>query len=66
MINGKCPKCESTQIIKYNLSAQPWRNRSLFQSIFSPLTHPMMYICENCGYLEEYINKKDINKLKKT
>ncbi len=29
------------------------------------LVHPTTYICTDCGYIEEYIEEKDLEKLRK-
>ncbi|MCI5774802.1 MAG: hypothetical protein MR210_09585 [Erysipelotrichaceae bacterium] len=63
--SNKCPKCGSTNIlfVKGNVGAYGSGNNinvSLFSSALVD-----RYVCCDCGYSEEWISKKDIEKLKK-
>ena len=62
-----CPKCSSTDIIMIpgNTGAYGSGNNIHIglTSFSAVLVH--RYLCCNCGYSEEWINKKDIPTLKK-
>lgn len=53
---GICPKCGSNSVIVTNQLIQ----RGL-RSNFAPLN----YICTQCGYVEVWVEEKDILRLKK-
>ena len=62
-----CPKCNSTDILLIPGKAGAYGSGNNIQTgmtIFSAvLVH--RYICCSCGYSEEWIDKEDIQKLKK-
>ena len=62
-----CPKCNSTDILLVPGKAGAYGSGNNIQTgmtIFSAvLVH--RYICCTCGYSEEWIDKEDIQKLKK-
>ena len=62
-----CPKCNSTDILLVPGKAGAYGSGNSIQTgmtIFSAvLVH--RYICCSCGYSEEWIDKEDIQKLKK-
>ncbi len=64
--NKKCPKCNSNDIIKVNGSTRGYgsgNNIMVGMTIFSAVK-VNRYICCNCGYTEEWIDKEDIPKIK--
>ncbi len=67
MKNNKiCPKCNSSDIIRINGNAGAYgsgNNIPVGITIFSAVK-VNRYICCSCGYSEEWIDKKDIQKLK--
>ena len=62
-----CPKCNSTDILLIPGKAGAYGSGSNIQTgmtIFSAvLVH--RYVCCSCGYSEEWIDKDDIQKVKK-
>lgn len=61
-----CPKCSGTDIIRVEGSAGAYgagNNIPIGVTIFSWVKVPR-YVCCDCGYSEEWIDKKDILKLK--
>ena len=62
-----CPKCNSTDILLIPGKAGAYGSGNNIQTgmtIFSAvLVH--RYVCCSCGYSEEWIDKEDIQKLKK-
>lgn len=62
-----CPKCNSTDILLVPGKAGAYGSGNNIQTgmtIFSAvLIH--RYVCCSCGYSEEWIDKEDIQKLKK-
>lgn len=63
--NKMCPKCQSTNIIRIDGSVGAHgagNNVILGMSIFSAVK-VNRYICCNCGFTEEWIDKEDINKI---
>ncbi|MPQ45232.1 hypothetical protein [Clostridium tarantellae] len=64
---GLCPKCNSSDILKVKGSAGAYgtgNNIMIGVSIFSAVK-VNRYVCCNCGFSEEWIDKEDIIKLKK-
>jgi len=62
-----CPKCQGNEIIMiegtcgaYGVGNNILTGKSILS--YAPINR---YICCNCGYSEEWINKEDIPKLKK-
>lgn len=62
-----CPKCSSTDIIRVEGKAGAYssgNNIPVGMTIFSAvLVH--RYVCCDCGYSEEWIDKEDIQELKR-
>ncbi len=62
-----CPKCNGTDILRIPGKSGAYGTGNNIQtgmSIFSAiLVH--RYLCCSCGYSEEWIDKEDIEKLKK-
>ena len=63
---GKCPKCGSSDVLRVEGKAGAYgsgNNIMTGMTIFSAvLVH--RYVCGNCGYSEEWIDKEDIRQLK--
>ena len=65
-ISGKCPKCGSSDIVRVNAEVGPsgsGNNIIIGKTIFSAVK-VNRYICCECGYAEEWIDKNDIEKIK--
>lgn len=61
-----CPKCQSSDIViidGYTGAYGSGNNISVGATIFSTVK-VNRYICCNCGFTEEWINKEDIEKVK--
>lgn len=69
MKNTKCcPKCQSTDIVivdGYTGGYGSGNNIMLGATVFSAINVDR-YICCNCGFAEEWINKEDIEKVRKS
>lgn len=62
----QCPKCNSIDIIRVNGSSRGYgagNNIMVGMTILSAV-NVNRYICCNCGYSEEWIDKEDIPKIK--
>ena len=66
MKNGKCPKCGSNNIVILP------GNKAKFQSQRKAIALGWLrsvwtddYICENCLYVESYVNERDKDKVTK-
>ena len=64
MRTGKCPKCqhEKIKIIKDSLHRSGGGNIPIIGTFKHALK--TYYICENCGYVEEYLEGKELEKIK--
>lgn len=66
-IHGVCPKCKGDDIIRIEGQSRAYgagNNIQVGFTIFSAVkVH--RYLCCSCGYSEEWIDKEDIEKLKK-
>ena len=67
MKNGKCPKCGETDIIKVGGNAEAYGEGNYIQC---GMTNRSMvdldrYVCCNCGFIEEWVDTRDIEKIKK-
>ena len=64
--NKKCPKCNSIDIIRVNGSVGSYGSGNHISSGFwaKPIANVNRYICCNCGFCEEWIDKEDLSKLK--
>ena len=64
--SNTCPKCNSQEILRIKGQSRAYgagNNIPTGATIFSSvLVH--RYLCCNCGYSEEWINKEDITRLK--
>lgn len=63
-----CPKCQSTNIVRidgYTGAHGAGNNVMIGMSIFSAV-NVNRYICCNCGFTEEWIDKEDIEKVEKS
>lgn len=61
----RCPKCQSTDIVRIDGSAGPYgtgNNVMVGMSIFSAV-NVNRYICCTCGFTEEWIDREDIAKI---
>ncbi len=61
-----CPKCGGTDIIRIDGDAKAYgagNNIMVGLTIFSAVK-VNRYVCCDCGFTEEWIDKKDIEKLK--
>ncbi|MBQ7801006.1 MAG: hypothetical protein IJ375_01635 [Oscillospiraceae bacterium] len=65
--SGKCPKCQSRDILRVDEESYLGRKTpNYLPTAFGPFVIDVpRYICLNCGYSEEWINKKDIPELRK-
>lgn len=62
-----CPKCNSTEILKVDGDVRGYgagNNIQAGMTIFSAILVDR-YVCCKCGYTEEWIDTKDVDKLKK-
>lgn len=59
-----CPKCKGTEIVRVEGGFEPHDNRIMVGwSIFSAIpVH--RYVCCDCGFSEEWLDKEDVQKLK--
>lgn len=66
MKNSKiCPKCNSSNIVRINGSSGAYgsgNNVMLGSTIFSAV-NVNRYICCECGYAEEWIDKEELEKV---
>ena len=63
-----CPKCNSNDIIRINGHAGAYgvgNNIMVGATIFSAI-NVNRYVCCTCGFSEEWIDKADLEKLKKS
>ncbi len=61
-----CSKCKSSNIVRFDGYSGPYgtgNNIITGKSIFSAV-NVNRYICCNCGYTEEWIDKEDLEKVK--
>lgn len=62
-----CPKCQSKDILIIPGNAGAYGSGNNIQVGWSNLSAILVnrYVCCNCGYSEEWIDKEDVSKLKK-
>ena len=62
-----CPKCSGTDIIKIQGKVGPYGVGNNIQVGWTNLSAILVhrYLCCECGYSEEWIDKEDAQKLKK-
>ena len=61
-----CPKCQSSEIVRIDGYAGPYasgNNIMLGATVFSAV-NVNRYICCSCGYTEEWIDTKDLDRVK--
>lgn len=59
----KCPKCNGNDILAIRGDMGPLgTGNTIPAGWFGVLVH--RYVCCNCGYTEEWVDRKDIKKLK--
>jgi len=65
--NKICPKCRSIDIIEVPGSAGAYGTGNNIQVGWSNFSAVLIhrYVCASCGYSEEWINKDELQKLKK-
>ena len=67
-LNGKCPKCHHRKNIqiKDTFHSNAAGNISQATHFFTKNKSALItfYICENCGYIEKYLDQDEIVKLK--
>jgi ribosomal protein S27AE len=64
--SGICPKCQGTDIIRVEGSAKGYgagNNIPMGMTIYSYIKVPR-YVCGTCGYAEEWIDEKDIQRIR--
>ena len=62
---NKCPKCQSTDIVRFDGYTGAYgtgNNVMTGKTVFSTV-NVNRYICCQCGYTEEWIDKEDIEKI---
>lgn len=66
---GICPKCGSEDFIKIKdiFHSNGGGNISKARNFFYQRNTALItfYVCEKCGYVEEYLDKEELEKLKK-
>jgi predicted nucleic-acid-binding Zn-ribbon protein len=55
MKNGKCPKCNSSNVFKQEGGAGPEHGIYVYTSMLTSPSKCDSYICVDCGYFENYI-----------
>ena len=63
-----CPKCSSSDILRFDGYTGAYgsgNNMMTGNTVFSAV-NVNRYVCCECGYTEEWIDKKDIEKVKKS
>ena len=62
-----CPKCNSTNIVRIEGKAGAYGVGNNIQVGITNFSAVLVnrYLCYNCGYSEEWIDKEDLPKLKK-
>jgi len=58
MKNGKCPKCNSSNVFKQVQGAMPEQGFYVFTSALTSPSKCDSYVCVDCGYFENYITDK--------
>ena len=63
-----CPKCSSADIVRIDGYAGPYGtgNHIMTKGTIFSAVNVNRYICCECGYTEEWIDKEDIEKVKKS
>ncbi len=61
----RCPKCQSADVVRFDGSVGAYgagNNVMVGNTIFSAI-NVNRYVCCNCGFTEEWIDKEDISKV---
>lgn len=58
-ISGQCPKCGCKEIICFSPHRKKIFSSSIVINSFK-MARLEKYICKNCGFVEEYVLKEDI------
>lgn len=66
MANGKCPKCQSTDVFRmpvfFKVGIQP-----VHFAVFDgdkPITmYPMPQLCRSCGFVEMYLSSENLSEI---
>lgn len=53
-----CPKCGSREILRVKDTAGDYTNALVLG--FLSMVHVPRYVCCDCGYVEEWVDKKDL------
>ncbi len=63
-----CPKCSSSDILRFDgyIGAYGSGNNMMIGNTIFSAVNVNRYICCECGYTEEWIDKEDIEKVKKS
>ena len=64
----KCPKCSGEEILRFNGHCGAYgsgNNLMLGATLFSAV-NVNRYVCTSCGYSEEWIDERDLDKVKKS
>ena len=61
-----CPKCQSTDIVRFDGDDGARDAVNRLQTSFFNFVNVNRYICCNCGFVEEWIDKKDIKEVAKS
>lgn len=61
-----CPKCNSSDVVRIDGYAGPYGtgNNIMTKSTIFSAVNVNRYICCECGYTEEWIDREDIEKVK--
>ena len=58
--NKVCPKCQSSNIVRFDGFHGAYGSGNYVQTSFSSYVIVHRYICCDCGFAEEWIDKEDI------
>ena len=61
--NKVCPKCQSSNIVRFDGFHGAYGSGNYVQTSFSSYVIVHRYICCDCGFAEEWIDKEDIEKV---
>ena len=62
-IKKVCPKCQSTNIVRIDGFRGAYGAGNYLQTSFTSSVIVHKYICCHCGFVEEWIDKEDIEKV---
>ena len=68
MKNGSCPKCRSTDILRFDGGIGPYGSGNHIITGFSALSAVSVnrYVCCSCGFTEEWVDKEDLPKVSRS